>query len=86
MVDPPVRSQFRHGIHGRIDDPNVGWKGRRLWVSSSDRAPWQTEGGKGSRPMAVHFQVRPDPARQVSGGSLGGASFARCAAGMRLVD
>ena len=41
--------------------PNAGWKGRGLWVSSGDRAPWQTEGGKGNKPMAVHFQVRPDP-------------------------
>jgi hypothetical protein len=32
-----------------------------LWVSSGDRAPWQVEGGKGTMPMAVHFQVRPDP-------------------------
>ncbi len=50
---------FAKGIDGRIDDPNAGWKGRGLWVSSGDRAPWQTEGGKGNRPMAVHFQVRP---------------------------
>ena len=52
---------FAKGIDGRIDDANAGWKGRGLWVSSGDRAPWQTEGGKGNRPMAVHFQVRPDP-------------------------
>jgi hypothetical protein len=32
-----------------------------LWVSSGDRAPWQTEGGKGNKPMAVHFQIRSDP-------------------------
>ena len=29
--------------------------------SSGDRAPWLVEGGKGSSPMAVHFQLRPDP-------------------------
>jgi hypothetical protein len=52
---------FAKGIDGRIDDPNAGWKGRGLWVSSGDRAPWQTEGGKGNKPMAVHFQIRPDP-------------------------
>ena len=52
---------YAKGIDGRIDDPNGGWKARGLWVSSGDRAPWQTEGGKGNRPMAVHFQVRPDP-------------------------
>jgi hypothetical protein len=52
---------YAKGLDGRIDDPNAGWKGRGLWVSSGDRAPWQTEGGKGNTPMAVHFQVRPDP-------------------------
>jgi hypothetical protein len=52
---------FAKGLDGRIDDPNAGWKGRGLWVSSGDRAPWQTEGGKGNKPMAVHFQIRPDP-------------------------
>jgi hypothetical protein len=52
---------FSKGLDGRIDDPNAGWKGRGLWVSSGDRAPWQTEGGKGNTPMAVHFQLRPDP-------------------------
>jgi hypothetical protein len=52
---------YAKGLDGRIDDPNGGWKGRGLWVSSGDRAPWQTENGKGSQPMAVHFQIRPDP-------------------------
>ena len=49
------------GLDGRIDDPNAGWKGRGLWTSSGDRAPWLIEGGKGMQPMAVHFQLRPDP-------------------------
>ncbi len=52
---------FAKGLDGRIDDPNAGWKGRGLWTSSGDRAPWQVEGGKGMKPMAVHFQLRPDP-------------------------
>jgi hypothetical protein len=52
---------YAKGFDGRIDDPNAGWKGRGLWVSSGDRAPWLQEGGKGMLPMAVHFQVRPDP-------------------------
>ncbi len=52
---------FAKGLDGRIDDPNAGWKGRGLWTSSGDRAPWQYEGGKGMKPMAVHFQMRPDP-------------------------
>jgi hypothetical protein len=49
------------GLDGRIDDPNAGWKGRGLWTSSGDRAPWLIEGGKGMKPVAVHFQLRPDP-------------------------
>jgi hypothetical protein len=52
---------YAKGFDGRIDDPNAGWKGRGLWTSSGDRAPWLREGGKGSLPLAVHFQLRPDP-------------------------
>jgi hypothetical protein len=52
---------YTKGFDGRIDDPNGGWKGRGLWTSSGDRTPWLREGGKGSKPMAVHFQLRPDP-------------------------
>ena len=48
-------------VDGRIDDPAAGWKGRGLWTTSGDRTPWLMEGGKGSRPRAVHFQIRPDP-------------------------
>ena len=46
---------------GRIVDPNAGWKGRGLWSSYSMYTPWHQEGGKGMTPMAVHFQIRPDP-------------------------
>jgi len=52
---------FAKGLDGRIDDPNAGWKGRGLWSTSGDRVPWLMEGGKGSKPRAVHIQVRPDP-------------------------
>ena len=52
---------YAKGLDGRIDDPNAGWKGRGLWSSSGDRVPWLQEGGKGMKPMAVHFQMRPDP-------------------------
>jgi hypothetical protein len=52
---------FAKGLDGRIDDANAGWKGRGLWSTSGDRVPWLMEGGKGSRPRAVHIQVRPDP-------------------------
>src|SRR5688572_30229251 len=46
---------------GRIDDPNGGWKGKGLWATTSTRAPFHMEGGKGTRPKVVKFQVRPDP-------------------------
>jgi hypothetical protein len=52
---------YAKGFDGRIDDPNAGWKGRGLWASSGDRTPWFLEGGKGSKPLVVHFQLRPDP-------------------------
>jgi hypothetical protein len=52
---------YAKGLDGRIDDPKAGWKGRGLWSSSGDRAPWLMENGKGSKPLAVHFQLRPDP-------------------------
>jgi hypothetical protein len=52
---------YAKGFDGRIDDPKAGWKGRGLWTTSGDRTPWLKEGGKGRTPIAVHFQLRPDP-------------------------
>lgn len=52
---------YTKGFEGRIDDPDAGWKGRGLWVPEGDRTPWLKETGKGSRPIVVHFQMRPDP-------------------------
>ena len=52
---------YAKGFDGRIDDPNAGWKGRGLWSTNGDRTPWLKEGGKGSKPRAVHIQLRPDP-------------------------
>ena len=52
---------YAKGFDGRIDDPTVGWKGRGLWTTSGDRTPWLMEGGKGSKPLTAHFQLRPDP-------------------------
>lgn len=48
-------------MDGRIDDPNGGWKGRGLWSTISTRAPFHMEGGKGTSPKIVRFQMRPDP-------------------------
>jgi hypothetical protein len=52
---------YAKGFDGRIDDPTAGWKGRGLWSTNGDRTPWLMEGGKGSKPRAVHIQMRPDP-------------------------
>jgi hypothetical protein len=52
---------YAKGFDGRIDDPNAGWKGRGLWTTNGDRTPWLMEGGKGSKPRVVHFQLRPNP-------------------------
>ena len=52
---------YAKGFDGRIDDPEAGWKGRGLWSASGDRTPWLREGGKGSLPLVVHFQLRPSP-------------------------
>jgi hypothetical protein len=52
---------YMKGVEGRIDDAKAGWKGRGLWVTSGDRTPWLMEGGKGTKPLVVHFQTRPHP-------------------------
>jgi hypothetical protein len=52
---------YAKGLDGRIDDAKAGWKGRGLWVTSGDRTPWLKEGGKGTKPLIVHFQMRPNP-------------------------
>jgi len=52
---------YAKGLDGRIDNPKAGWKGRGLWAANGDRTPWLIEGGKGSKPFAAHFQVRPNP-------------------------
>jgi len=58
---PYPLSFYAKGMDGRIDDPNAGWKGRGVWTTSGDRAPWLKEGGKGTVPIAFHFQFRPNP-------------------------
>ena len=58
---PYPLSFYAKGLDGRIDDPNAGWKGRGVWTTSGDRTPWLKEGGKGTVPIAFHFQFRPDP-------------------------
>jgi hypothetical protein len=52
---------YAKGLEGRIDDAAAGWKGRGIWITSGDRTPWHKEGGMGTKPLVVHFQVRPAP-------------------------
>lgn len=52
---------YAKGFDGRIDDPAAGCKGRGLWTTSGDLTPWLMEGGKGAKPLVVHFQLRPHP-------------------------
>ena len=52
---------FGKGLDGRIDDPDVGWKGRGLWTTSGQRTPAHMETGKGTRPKDYHFQIRDTP-------------------------
>jgi hypothetical protein len=52
---------FTKWMDGRIDDPNGGWNGKGLWATYSTRTPFHLEGGKGTRPKVVKFQLRPDP-------------------------
>ena len=65
---------FAKGLDGRIDDPNGGWKGRGLWVTSGNRTPVHIEGidapapgapgaspETASSPLVVNFQLRPNP-------------------------
>jgi hypothetical protein len=61
LVVPYPMGFYAKGLDGRIDDPNGGWKGRGLWSATGNRAPFHLEGGKGTLPKVVHFQLRPDP-------------------------
>ena len=61
MVVPYPMGFFSRSSHGRIDDPAAGWKGRGLWSNSSTYTPHHAEGGRGTLPKAIKFQMRPDP-------------------------
>jgi hypothetical protein len=52
---------FAKGLDGRIDSTSGGWKGKAIYTPLSTRAPFHMEGGKGTTPKLVKFQVRPDP-------------------------
>jgi len=55
---------YPRGMDGRIDRPNVGWKGRGIWASQNLVALWQQETGEGSTSYVAHFQIRPSPLAQ----------------------
>jgi hypothetical protein len=61
MRVPYPRGFFTRGLDGRIDDPDVGWKGRGVWATYGEAATWHIEGGQGVKPGIVKFQVRPNP-------------------------
>ena len=60
-VPYPMGAIFTKQVHGRIDDPLGGWKGRALWANTGNYALWHVEGGKGTRGKVVKFQLRPEP-------------------------
>jgi len=47
--------------NGRIDDPKAGWKGKGFWSNYGSYGGWHIEGGMGTQPKAVKFQMRPNP-------------------------
>jgi hypothetical protein len=49
------------GMDGRVDDPKTDWKGKAIWSAYAGRATNHIEGGKGTKPKVVKFQLRPDP-------------------------
>jgi hypothetical protein len=52
---------YAKGLDGRIDDPKGGWKGKGIWTTYATRAPFHSEGGKGTTSKLVKFQVRNSP-------------------------
>jgi hypothetical protein len=52
---------FAKNVDGRIDDPKAGWKGRGMWTTFGSRAPFHMETGKGTHPIVLHMQIRPNP-------------------------
>ena len=52
---------YHRGLDGRIDDPDLGWKGRSLWANYGNHLIWHTEGGKGTTGKMVQFQIRETP-------------------------
>mgnify|MGYP003340429494 FL=1 len=58
---PYPMGYFARSATARLDDPKTGWKGKGLWSSFATYATWHQEGGKGTLPKVVKFQMRPNP-------------------------
>ena len=58
---PYPMGYYGKGFDGRIDDPNAGWKGKGIYSTFATRAPFHSEGGKGTTSKVVKWQVRPNP-------------------------
>ena len=56
---------YSRGMDARIDDANLGWKGRALYSNYGTHFVWHIEGGKGTKGKSVKFQLRPDPLAKV---------------------
>ena len=52
---------FTRNLQGRVDAPERGWKGKAAWTAGMSYAPWHQEGGRGTKPTVVRFEVRPNP-------------------------
>ena len=58
---PYPMGYYGKGFDGRLDDPNAGWKGKGVYSTYATRAPFHSEGGKGTTSKVVKWQVRPNP-------------------------
>jgi len=61
MRVPYPTGYYTKWMDGRIDDASAGWKGKGLWTTTGTRAPFHMEGGRGTSPKVVKFQLRPNP-------------------------
>jgi hypothetical protein len=61
LVVPYPMGFFSRSSNGRIDQPQQGWKGRGLWSNTSTYTTHHMEGGQGTLPRALKFQMRPNP-------------------------
>ena len=56
---PPFALERLHAFDGTAAHPSLSLMNAN--VPEGARTPWLEEGGKGTKPIVVHFQVRPTP-------------------------